>query len=679
MSWSPPVPIDPIFSVEAMSCTSSSFCVAAGPALSGPTPVVKKAFRPWIRFVVPWAHSAFRRGSFVRAEYSCQENPAGAGIKSCRGTVRSGFPIDTRWPGRHTFVIWSRDWAGQTSTVILHYRVTAGPWPASTAVPDSATVDEKSALDIPVLANDSDPNGYRLKVASIDTTGTRASVSINRDGTIHYDPAGRFDFLQEGQTATDMFTYTATDGDGASRPATVTVTITGVNDAPLLSNMETAALPYAAGTTTVPVTSSLTVSDDDDANLTGATVRIASGFVPAEDSLSFRDQNGITGSYDASTGVLALTGSASTGEYQAALRSVGYRDGNPDTSDTEARTITFQVNDRQSALSDLASRTVQVSRAPAVDPLDDSATTNTNSPVNIPVLANDLDPDRDTVTSEGGQDVLPYAIPRSNAVPGNPLLTLHINSGGALQALVCDGSSASSTLTAADQQLVNFQLNGCPSTQINPGGDTCPTIQLAPPSCLYEFNMVDEANGYDAGEVPRFDSGLLRGDPLLRCTSPNPVPANNYPQYLANGTLATGDPRLITIFIVPDSSFSTTSHLIPIAGYADFYVTSWDHDPCANKLAGTAGNGVDAPSPGPGSISGYVVGVNRSLKVASLDATGTKGSASINADGTVHYDPNGQFADLGPGQTTTDTFAYTVTDGDGASQPATVTVTITGS
>ena len=52
----------------------------------------------------------------------------------------------------------------------------------------------------------------------------------------------------------------------------------------------------------------LTVSDPDSAgNLTGATVSIGTGFISG-DTLNFTNQNGITGSYDAATGVLTLTG-----------------------------------------------------------------------------------------------------------------------------------------------------------------------------------------------------------------------------------------------------------------------------------------------------------------------------------------------------------------------------------
>ena len=56
--------------------------------------------------------------------------------------------------------------------------------------------------------------------------------------------------------------------------------------------------------------------------MAGATVTVAD-FRPG-DLLGFTDQNGITGAYDAGTGVLTLTGAATRAQYEAALRSVTY-------------------------------------------------------------------------------------------------------------------------------------------------------------------------------------------------------------------------------------------------------------------------------------------------------------------------------------------------------------------
>src|SRR5260370_41020230 len=61
---------------------------------------------------------------------------------------------------------------------------------------------------------------------------------------------------------------------------------------------------------------------------------------------------------------------------------------------------------------------------------------------------------------------------------------------------------------------------------------------------------------------------------------------------------------------------------------------------------------------------------------ASTDVT--KGKVTNNGDGTFSYDPNGAFASLAAGQSTTDSFLYTVKDAAGATSTATVAITIIG-
>lgn len=64
------------------------------------------------------------------------------------------------------------------------------------------------------------------------------------------------------------------------------------------------------------------------------------------------------------------------------------------------------------------------------------------------------------------------------------------------------------------------------------------------------------------------------------------------------------------------------------------------------------------------------------LTLASLDTTGTSGTVTITSNQAL-YDPNGQFDSLAIGATDTDTFVYTVSDGQGGSDTASVVVTIT--
>ncbi|HEX8084459.1 MAG TPA: hypothetical protein VF529_09235 [Solirubrobacteraceae bacterium] len=133
--------------------------------------------------------------------------------------------------------------------------------------------------------------------------------------------------------------FATNDGELDSAPSSKHVEI---NDQPVLDASDDT-LAYTENDGPVVVDSGLTASDPDSASFTGATVAIASGFADAQDELAFTDQNGISGVYDDTTGVLTLTGSASVADYETALRSVTYENSSDDPS--ASRTISFQVDD----------------------------------------------------------------------------------------------------------------------------------------------------------------------------------------------------------------------------------------------------------------------------------------------------------------------------------------------
>ena len=131
---------------------------------------------------------------------------------------------------------------------------------------------------------------------------------------------------------------------------------------PVIANVETTALSYQAKSTALAITGALTLSDSDDLTISSATVSITSGFSSGNDTLSFANGSGITGSYVATTGVLTLSGSASITDYQAALRSVEFSTTDPATSPA-ARTVSFTVTDSLGAASNTATRTIDVTAA----------------------------------------------------------------------------------------------------------------------------------------------------------------------------------------------------------------------------------------------------------------------------------------------------------------------------
>ncbi len=108
---------------------------------------------------------------------------------------------------------------------------------------------------IPVLANDSDPEGRPLTV-TITTPPVHGTAIVLADGTVSYTPAA-------GWAGNDPFTYTVTDPDGGAASAVVTVRTP--NQAPL--PIDDAAAVNTGGTVTVPV-----LANDSDPNGDALTV-----------------------------------------------------------------------------------------------------------------------------------------------------------------------------------------------------------------------------------------------------------------------------------------------------------------------------------------------------------------------------------------------------------------------
>jgi len=82
-----------------------------------------------------------------------------------------------------------------------------------------------------VLANDT---GEALVVTAHDALSAgRATVVVNADGTFSYDPESEFALqrLGNGDATNDTFTYTVTDAIGAVATGTVTIAVSGVEDA----------------------------------------------------------------------------------------------------------------------------------------------------------------------------------------------------------------------------------------------------------------------------------------------------------------------------------------------------------------------------------------------------------------------------------------------------------------
>ena len=156
--------------------------------------------------------------------------------------ISSSTAFDSLAPGdtaTDSFDYTISDGNGKTDTATVTITIN-GVNDAPVGVNDTATTDESTAINIDVLDNDSDVDSTTLTVGNLQATSTKgASISVNQDGTIKYDPSSSttLQLLANGQQTTDTFTYTVNDGTANSATVTVTITVDGLgNDAPQVDN-----------------------------------------------------------------------------------------------------------------------------------------------------------------------------------------------------------------------------------------------------------------------------------------------------------------------------------------------------------------------------------------------------------------------------------------------------------
>ena len=218
---------------------------------------------------------------------------------------------------------------------------------------DAASTPEDVSVDIDVIFNDTDIEDGTVDPTTVNIVGspTNGTATDNNDGTITYTPDAAF-------SGSDSFTYRVRDSQGAlSNTATVTVTISSVNDPPVAIN-DTG---YSTEEET-PITIDVADNDtDSDGTVDPTTVAIVDN--PANGSLVNNGDGTIT--------------------YTPNLDFVG--------NDS----FTYTVQDDQGAISNTALVMVVVTDINdlpvAVDDLNH--TTNEDESIVIDLTANDFDPD----------------------------------------------------------------------------------------------------------------------------------------------------------------------------------------------------------------------------------------------------------------------------------------------
>lgn len=159
------------------------------------------------------------------------------------GTLTLGQNGAFTWDGGDAFQALA---AGESRVITFSYRVTdmdgdTGAAQASitvqglndgpTAMADEGKTDEDTATKIDLLGNDSDVDGDALTLVGVSGSDYGAAIKID-GGAVVYDPSAsaKLQALGAGETATDSFTYTVRDANGAEVTQTVKITVAGLAD-----------------------------------------------------------------------------------------------------------------------------------------------------------------------------------------------------------------------------------------------------------------------------------------------------------------------------------------------------------------------------------------------------------------------------------------------------------------
>lgn len=241
---------------------------------------------------------------------------------------------------------------------------------APTAVDDSAATNENTPLTINapgLLTNDSDVEGSPL-TAVLVAPPAHGVVTVNPNGSFTYTPAADY-------SGPDSFTYKANDGALDSAPATVNLTVTAGNAAPVITSVTAGAVNPTAGA----ITYTLAATDDNTpVGVLGVSVTQPAGGTVA------------TPMHDTSSGTWAFTYTPTQAARYGAAATFG-----PDTD-----SFTVSVDDGHGGVT---SAPVNVTIEPLVDdqnaaPVLSSVTTNTPNAFTGVVTGRVIatDPDGDT-------------------------------------------------------------------------------------------------------------------------------------------------------------------------------------------------------------------------------------------------------------------------------------------
>ena len=510
--------------------------------------------------------------------------------------------------GSDTFTYHANDGTGNSN--IATVTITVSPVnDAPVAVNDAYTTNEDTPLTVVlanrILVNDTDTEGSAL-TAVLDVGPANGTLTLNANGTFTYTPAANYN-------GNDTFTYHANDGTGNSNIATVTITVSPVNDAPVAVN-DTYTTNEDTPLTVVIANSVLTNDTDIDAN--PLTAVLVTG--PTQGTLTLN-----------ANGTFTYTPGAN---YNGS-DSFTYR-ANDGTVNSNIATVTITIN--------------PVNDAPVA--VNNAYTTNEDTPLTVvlanSVLVNDTDTEGNALTA-----IL-------NVGPANGTLTLNTN--GTFTYTPAANYNGSDTFTyhandgTGNSNIATVTITVSPVNDAPVAVNDAYTTNEDTPLTVVLANriLLNDTDTEGSALTAVLDVGPANGTLTLNANGTfTYTPAANYNgsdtfTYHANDGTGNSNIATVTITVSPVND-------APVA-VNDAYTTNED-----TPLTVVLANRIllnDTDTEG-------------SALTAVLDVGPANGTLTLNSNGTFTYTPAANYNG-------SDTFTYHANDGTGNSNIATVTITV---
>ena len=551
---------------------------------------------------------------------------------------------------------------------------------------DAASVSETETATLNVLNNDVDVDGDFLEVSAVEggtvgqpfevnsSEGYSAMVTLNADGSLTVVPGPEFTQMAEGETTTISFDYTITDADGLTSTATVTVEVNGE-------------------TTLEAADDAIIVSEDEGAG-------DMDGNVLENDEIDGVAYTGEVSEVNAEAGNVGTWVEGSNGG-RIKINADGTFDFDADgdfdaldTGESEDTTFTYQISETGEVVPphnilfvfDISNSTVATDGSDSfsgagVGDENNDGKSDTVLDAQIAaakaVVADLLSKGIDPATVNVGITTFSGVAEGYTDVDSTTVGTFSLNAAGLVGALESIQSGGwtnyeaglgeaqnwfADNANAGDENVMYFLSDGRPITgsgeqTIADYGDELAAIEANFGASIHAIGVganssLDALNEIDntGGAVQVLDAASMEAELLA---------SHDY--------VVAVDTATVTVTVEGKTDY------VAVADTMTVFASEAAGD--ADLLDSGAASVLENDAQEDGAYTGSVEGVNNAAANIGVAVAGTNGGLlTINADGSVDFDANGEFDNLLDGQSDTTSFTYDIADGKTAS----VTVTVNG-